>query len=197
MRDAGGVFAGSPLYAIRMRLVDMLRSRQVNFSSGHLHAFFDMKGLLGPENDKRFYKEHACAVEGFVRFCSQLYGEEAVRSAVAQAEAQFFSLRVNAIEEAKQGRTTHRTLITRETLTNVMVLLQQPTPAMVKRAVEEGMRAEMAYAFEIEGVFKLPDNDRARFINDMTKGLHLPPLEQHWAAMFNEVFEVARGMLNE
>jgi hypothetical protein len=52
-------------------------------------------------------------------------------------------------------------------------------------------------SFEIEGVYTLPEKNRGQYINTLTKGLSRSPIDSHWSAMFNEVFVVATGILNE
>ena len=52
-------------------------------------------------------------------------------------------------------------------------------------------------SFEIEGVYTLPEKNRGKYINTVSKSLPCSNTESYWKAMFNEVFEVVRGMLNE
>ena len=115
MRDARGVYAATPLWALRYRLIDLLFHRQVTFSpSGVLHCFVDRRGLLAETADLEFTTFYVDAVEGFVRYASTMFDPEVVREAIANAERQFLSTRVNVMEETKQGRTTHQIAITRE-----------------------------------------------------------------------------------
>jgi hypothetical protein len=141
MRDARNNFAATPLFAMRFRLVDLLRRRKVIFSQGHQHVFYDMKGLLAESKDIEFTAMYYDAVEGFIHHASSVFKEAAVvRLAITHAEAQYFSLRVNATEETKQGRTTHTVPIVRENLENVKVLLLKPTVEMVVRAHDQGIK---------------------------------------------------------
>ena len=197
MLDAHGVWAATPLWALRYRLLDLVFNRQVNFSGGCLHCFIDKKGLLAETADLKFISFYEDAVEGFIRYASDMFDPEFIREAIINAEAQFFSLRLNAMEETKRGRATHKILITRENLAHVMILLQKPTASMVQIEADKGNQPELVSAFELVGDFILPDTGRAKYINDLVKDLEAPKLEAHWAAMLNEVFEVVRGMLDE
>ncbi len=147
--------------------------------------------------DIQFKTIYDDAVAGFIQHASDFFDAEAARLVITHAEAQYFSLRVNATEEARRSRTTHTVPIVRENLANVTVLLLKPTVDMVVRALEEGMRQEMVCSFEIEGVYTLPDTDRGKYINTLSKGLPYSDTESYWKAMFNEVFRVATGILNE
>ena len=51
MRDAHNNYAATPLFAMRYRLVDLLRHRKVTFSQGPQHVFYDMSGLLAESMD--------------------------------------------------------------------------------------------------------------------------------------------------
>ena len=42
MRDARNNYAATPLFAMRYRLVDLLRHRKVIFSQGSQNVFYDM-----------------------------------------------------------------------------------------------------------------------------------------------------------
>ena len=140
MRDARNNFAATPLFAMRFRLVDLLRRRQVHFSQGHQHVFHDRKGLLSESMDIKFTDIYEDAVAGFIHHASDVFKAEVINLAITHAEAQYFSLRVNATEETKQGRTTHTVPIVRENLENVKVLLLKPTVEMVVRAHDEGIK---------------------------------------------------------
>ena len=161
MRDAHNNFAATPLFAMRFRFVDLLRRRQVHFSQGTQHVFYDMSGLLSESMDIEFMVMYEDAVAGFVHHASSVFEKaEVIHLAITHAEAQYFSLRVNATEETKQGRTTHTVPIVRENLANVKVLLLKPTVEMVVRAHDEGIKQEKVCSFEIEGVYTLPATNR-------------------------------------
>ena len=160
MRDARGVYAATPLFPLCYRLVDLLRHRQVHFSQGPQHVFYDMKGLLSESMDIKFTDIYEDAVAGFIHHASDVFKAEVIHLAITHAEAQYFSLRVNATEETKQGRTTHTVPIVRENLENVTVLLLKPTVEMVVRAHDEGIEQEKVCSFEIEGVYTLPATNR-------------------------------------
>jgi hypothetical protein len=80
-------------------------------------VFYDMKGLLSESMDIKFTDIYEDAVAGFIHHASSVFEKaEVVRLAITHAEAQYFSLRVNATEETKQGRTTHTVPIVRENI---------------------------------------------------------------------------------
>jgi|APCry1669189241_1035207.scaffolds.fasta_scaffold887038_1 hypothetical protein len=70
---------------------------------------------------------------------------------------------------------------------------------MLARADREGMQPGMACAFEIEGQYDFPFIKKGELMRDLLKGnvMAIPPLADHWRNMFNEVFAIARNILNE
>jgi hypothetical protein len=140
MRDAHNNYAATPLFAMRYRLVDLLWNRQVHFSQRTQHVFYDISGLLSESMDLKFTDMYEDAVAGFIQHASDIFKAEVVHLAITHAEAQYFSMRVNATEETKQGRSTHTVPIVRENLAKVTVLLLKPTVEMVVRAHDEGIK---------------------------------------------------------
>ena len=105
----------------------------------------------------------------FVEHCRPSFDEVAVRLAVARAEAQYLSVYVNFMEQAKQGRLAKRTPLTRENIHQVKILLQEPEPWILTRADKEGMRPCMACSFEIEGLYQMPDTGKAKLVKELLK----------------------------
>ena len=68
---------------------------------------------------------------------------------------------------------------------------------MLERAVKEGVQPEHVFAFEIEGVYRLPNTNKGQFMEQLLKDGKPVKIthSQYWAAMFQEVLEIARSML--
>jgi hypothetical protein len=97
---------------------------------------------------------------------------------VAKAVAQFLSLRVDAIEEMRQGRWNHQTPVTLDNLVNDIVLLFKQTQDMVARAPLECLNKDYVLGFEIEGVYHLPNTNKGKFMEQLLKNelLGIPSL---------------------
>ena len=69
---------------------------------------------------------------------------------------------------------------------------------MLDRADSEGMQPGMACAFEIEGQYDFPFLGKSAWVRKLMVNNvpSIPPLAVHWCKMFNEVFAIARGILN-
>jgi hypothetical protein len=148
--------------------------------------------------DNFFKIEYEKGLAEFIAHCSESFTAEIVRRAVARAEAQYLSIFVNSLEQAKQGQLVNRIQVDRDNILDVKVLLQEPLPWMLVRGEKEGMRPCMVCAFEIEGTFQLPDTGRPMFVRGLLKGsIHeIKPIAEHWRTMFNEVFNIAVDFLN-
>ena len=83
---------------------------------------------------------------------------------MTQAEEELLAQAVNYHEEARTGRGPGKELITRENIDEVLIMLHEPTSAMVARAEKEGVRSSDVCGFEIVGDYCLPETERAKHI---------------------------------
>lgn len=70
---------------------------------------------------------------------------------------------------------------------------------MLVRAEKEGFRDCMACAFEIEGLYFMPERGKAKIVKELLKDniVGKPTIKDHWYKMFDEVVTIATNMLNE